>query len=344
MRVDIFCQAIDFWGDAAVSWRAARAIKRQQPNWQISYFCDNWQIWQRLTGMPWVPVSLEGIILKDYTCATYAQADVSIEMLACTLPEHYPTPQCIINLEYLTAEDWILSCHLGQSYPLKKFFFFPGFFYGTGGLVYGDFFEQQVNPQVLQIARQQWCVTCGLSIDPTKKWVSCYLYQLDFQRLHLPEDTILIGPQPVKERDIVPDYCYFTPMRLAQYDALLWLCDTHLVRGEDSLSRAILTGKPFLWQAYRQQDGTQDAKIEALITQICADNAETYEALKQYFMDLNRQNNIDWPAWSIWQKKWAACFRQFRDQVYAIGSLESHLCDFILKQVGEGPSYSGKDV
>src|SRR5690606_5731353 len=46
--------------------------------------------------------------------------------------------QLWINLEYLSAEDWVESCHglpSTQANGLRKFFFFPGFTEATGGLL-----------------------------------------------------------------------------------------------------------------------------------------------------------------------------------------------------------------
>ncbi|WP_122870681.1 elongation factor P maturation arginine rhamnosyltransferase EarP, partial [Pseudomonas viridiflava] len=43
-----------------------------------------------------------------------------------------------LNLDYLSAEEWVTGCHglpSLQSSGLKKFFFFPGFRDATGGLL-----------------------------------------------------------------------------------------------------------------------------------------------------------------------------------------------------------------
>jgi uncharacterized repeat protein (TIGR03837 family) len=48
-----------------------------------------------------------------------------------------------------------------------------------------------------------------------------------------------------------------------QFDDLLWACDLNFVRGEDSFVRAHWAGRPFVWQAYVQDDGAQHAKIAA---------------------------------------------------------------------------------
>jgi uncharacterized repeat protein (TIGR03837 family) len=49
------------------------------------------------------------------------------------------------------------------------------------------------------------------------------------------------------------------------YDRLLWCCDLNWVRGEDSLVRALWSGRPLIWQAYRQTDEAHRPKLDALI-------------------------------------------------------------------------------
>ena len=41
----------------------------------------------------------------------------------------------------------------------------------------------------------------------------------------------------------------------AEFDRLLWSADLNIVRGEDSLVRALWAGAPFVWQLYPQHDG-----------------------------------------------------------------------------------------
>jgi uncharacterized repeat protein (TIGR03837 family) len=51
----------------------------------------------------------------------------------------------------------------------------------------------------------------------------------------------------------------------AEFDQLLAAQDLNLVRGEDSLVRAIWAGKAFLWQIYRQDDGVHLNKLKAFL-------------------------------------------------------------------------------
>ena len=48
------------------------------------------------------------------------------------------------------------------------------------------------------------------------------------------------------------------------YGTLLCHTDFNIVRGEDSLTRAILAGKPFIWNAYIQDNCNQIVKVNAL--------------------------------------------------------------------------------
>jgi hypothetical protein len=75
-----------------------------------------------------------------------APADLVIEAFACKLPETYIEAMAAqehkpvwINLEYLSAEEWVEGAHKLPSphprLPLVKYFFFPGFTEKTGGLL-----------------------------------------------------------------------------------------------------------------------------------------------------------------------------------------------------------------
>jgi len=78
--------------------------------------------------------------------AAVQPAQVVIEAFGCALPESYLTamslqvpPPVWINLEYLSAEPWVAEHHGLPSphprLPLTKYFFFPGYTAGTGGLL-----------------------------------------------------------------------------------------------------------------------------------------------------------------------------------------------------------------
>ena len=59
-------------------------------------------------------------------------------------------------------------------------------------------------------------------------------------------------------------------LRKTDFDRLLWSSDFNLVRGEDSLVRAIWAGAPFVWQLYVQDDGAHGAKLDAFLDRYLA--------------------------------------------------------------------------
>ena len=59
----------------------------------------------------------------------------------------------------------------------------------------------------------------------------------------------------------------------AQFDRLLWCADLNVVRGEDSLVRALWAGAPFIWQLYPQHDGAHRRKLQAFLERWQADGA-----------------------------------------------------------------------
>ena len=52
-------------------------------------------------------------------------------------------------------------------------------------------------------------------------------------------------------------------LRQTDFDQLLWACDFNLVRGEDSLVRALWAGQPFAWHIYPQDDLAHHDKLHA---------------------------------------------------------------------------------
>ena len=75
--------------------------------------------------------------------STITPAPISIEAFACELDPNYIASmpghtKYWFNLEYLSAEDWVDSFHAQaslQNNGVAKYFFFPGFTQGTGGLL-----------------------------------------------------------------------------------------------------------------------------------------------------------------------------------------------------------------
>jgi uncharacterized repeat protein (TIGR03837 family) len=85
------------------------------------------------------------------------------------------------------------------------------------------------------------------------------------------------------------------------YDQLLWACDVNLVRGEDSLVRAVWAARPLIWQPYPQADNAQLAKLDAFLVRYGAGmptaDAPTFSALHRDWNDPVDNNSSVGRAW-----------------------------------------------
>jgi len=229
-------------------------------------------------------------------------ASLVIEAFGCTLPESYVAAMAAqmhkpvwINLEYLSAEDWVHGCHglpsPHPSLPLTKYFFFPGFTKQTGGLLLErDLLARRDAFQNDAAQQQAFWLSIGMKM-PSAETLKVSLFGYENTALHGLFDAWSGGTQPVlclvPEGRILPqvgqyfgdaapcvDNAYSQGnlqirvlpfVEQERYDELLWVCDVNFVRGEDSCVRAQWAGKPFIWQIYPQHDAVHWQKLQAFL-------------------------------------------------------------------------------
>jgi uncharacterized repeat protein (TIGR03837 family) len=187
----------------------------------------------------------------------------------------------------------LLPSLLAEPY-LKKYYFMPGFTEATGGVILNSAIERDKQAALSKAAAavSGRAAACGLPVsDP---WSLCtgtvFTYVKGFDDLlrdldALRRQTVLfvLGDKSQTGMDATlgrlgvgePGAAYrryrdihivaMLPLSQEQYDALLYLTDFNLVRGEDSLVRAICAGKPFVWHAYIQERKYHRVKVEAFI-------------------------------------------------------------------------------
>lgn len=126
----------------------------------------------------------------------------------------------------------------------------------------------------------------------------------------------------------------FVPQRV--FDALLWLADGAIVRGEDSMTRALLAGLPFFWHIYAQQEQAHMPKLHAFWQQVAADWPP---GLRADFMALSDElNGAVLPdadrRLAIWQRlqqnwpQWQTVMRQYADELYQLPAAMEKLASF----------------
>jgi uncharacterized repeat protein (TIGR03837 family) len=155
----------------------------------------------------------------------------------------------------------------------------------------------------------------------------CYAHAgiAEWLRMLSARPTLLLVPQgPAHSlvRDTLGDGLRLDALRAVllpwlpqpQFDRLLWSADLSVVRGEDSLVRALWAGAPFVWQLYPQHDGVHRRKLQAFLERWQADGptnpppgvAETFAWWNDGAAMLPAQSGADLAAWREATVGWRA--------------------------------------
>lgn len=304
-RWDIFCKIVDNFGDIGICWRLSQQLVIEH-HCQVRLFIDD-----LTTAKKIIPAlvdtlqqqSINGVEICTWPTMPIEPAVVVIGAFACELPDAYiqkmPASQTVwINLEYLSAEDWVGDYHAKPSpHPslaITKHFYFPGFKSDTGGLIResnlikarDNFVESETEQLVFW---QKLGAFNEISEIKNSIKISLFCYpQANIQHLILalmsaskPVDLFVPADSTTKSlKEILIDFEVINAKLLrkanitmhllpflcqAEYDHLLWACDLNFVRGEDSWIRAIWAGKPFIWQPYIQTEHTHITKLNAFL-------------------------------------------------------------------------------
>ena len=351
---DLFCTVVDNFGDAGVCWRLARQLAREY-GWQVRLWIDDLVPLSQLR--PGIDAALtsqqaEGVEVCRWTVpfAEVEPAQVVIEAFACELPDVYiaamvQQPPVWINLEYLSAEDWVTGCHgmasPHPSLPLVKYFFFPGFTAGTGGLIRerdADFGQRGFgtalsvslfcyeNP-ALPILLDTWAhgaepIVCRVAAGLPRRQVAAWLNEsfapgFDARRGALALTALPFLPQP-------------------DYDRLLRSGDLNFVRGEDSFVRAQWAQRPFAWHIYPQAENIHRKKLEAFLALYTAGLDETSaQAVCAFWRAWNGVGDIAaaWPALRAALPVLAAHAAPWAGRIAAPGNLAENLARFCLERL-----------
>lgn len=235
-----------------------------------------------------------------------------IETFGCDLPAPVLTriAQCRplwLNWEYLSAEDWAVDLHAMPSLQLNavaKYFWFMGIDANSGGLLReADYVQRQQRFQADPASQLAFRHQYGLPLRHQGALWLVFAYDAAdwsawlamWQQSGQPMTVWLAGGQVVRrlqQQGVLPatallqdgaqyQYGSVTLVRIpfvpqSVFDQLLWLADGAIVRGEDSLVRALWAGIPFFWHIYPQTEQTHWHKLHAFWHKITAQWSGTW--------------------------------------------------------------------
>ena len=187
---DIFCTVIDNHGDLGVCWRLTRQLR--DAGQRVRLWVDD------ASALAWIAPTAHqepGIEVRPWADASQAStlqalppADVWVEAFGCDIPEafvaHGVTTRAQqprwINLEYLSAEDWVPRMHQlpspimsGPAKGWTKTFFYPGFTPDTGGLLR----ETDLLARQQRFDRAAWRQQHAPNLAPNGLLISLFCYE-----------------------------------------------------------------------------------------------------------------------------------------------------------------------
>ncbi len=287
---DVLCQVIDNFGDVGVCWRTATELVARGQT--VRLWMDDASALQWMAPLPWP----EGLSVHPWPAQTddvpASVGDVVIEAFGCEIPASFVQaiarkaqqgqPPVWINLEYLSAEEYVEHCHRlpsrlmsGPAAGLTRWFFYPGFTAATGSLIR----EKNLVERQQRFVHERDAWRKAKAIEPTDCAISLFCYEppalpqllVQLQTHTVLHAQLLVTPgraAAAMRAQSLPGTIktvYLEPCPQPQFDEMLWASDLNLVRGEDSLVRAIWAGQPMVWHIYPQQDNAHHDKLNAFL-------------------------------------------------------------------------------
>lgn len=354
---DIFCKIIDNFGDLGVCWRLSQGLAARGQRVRLWVDDASALRWLAPQGCPGVevrawtqPLQLLGVAAGEVLVEAFG-CEVAPEFMALYAQQASTgdkTPAWI-NLEYLSAQAYVERSH-GLPSPvlsvegkgLSKHFYYPGFTPRTGGLLR----EPDLLRRQASFDRAAWLRRHGIEWQGAELLISLFCYEPQA----LPQLLEQLAAQPMPTRLLVtagrasaatlsavaekarlqPSWneretlsiSYLPLLEQAEFDHLLWSCDLNLVRGEDSLVRALWAGKPLVWQVYPQHDDAHHGKLDAFL-----DVIQAPASLRRFHHTWNGVN--PGPLEPIALPAWGETTRTARERLLQQPDLVSQLLAFV---------------
>ncbi len=374
----ILCKVVDNYGDAGFVYRLAQAIRARESALPICIIVDGLESFAALApGLdPSLPrQDYRGWTVLAWNCqdaelVSAPLCPVILEAFSCGRPPWLEellfdsgrkSLVHIVSIEYLTAEPYAGELHrmpsLTRSSWVKKWFFMPGFTSGTGGLILGG--GSGTRPDFLKEIKAALPPEPGYAVEDGF-WILIFGYERDYsplvadlglfhaRRLKQGQSPLLVFAAAGKsqgpffsawEAEGRPFPLVKLPF-LAQesWDSLQALCDFSLVRGEDSLARAALAAKPFLWQAYPQEGRHQLVKVDAFLRLLAPPpSPEPLSALERLYRAINDRDSDSEETQGAEEllpvllayDALLPLFQAFGQRLWANGDLAAHLLTFL---------------
>jgi len=293
MYITVLCKVVDNLGDIGVAWRMCRRLKSLNPQNTISLVVDNLVSFNRICDDVDAEAAfqnVQGVDVYNWNNAEICheqfvqnngeRLSVILECFQCGRPdwmekilfeEKLERTVQIIMIDYLTAEKYAEDFHclksLTRSAKVQKVNFMPGFTGATGGLIIDD--EWKELPSYNEAGP-----------------VLVFTYTMGTELIENPRS---LSFDKLRNRELIQ----LPYMNQSDWDKMVKQCSALIIRGEESMSRAALSGIPFIWQAYPQSEEYHLVKVKALLERMKPHfDEEAFEIVEKAWLCINTQQTM----------------------------------------------------
>ena len=366
LQWDVFCRVIDNFGDIGVCWRLAAQLAAQGQRVRLWVDDATALAWMAPDGCPGVELRAWGspppganepatdVMVEAFGCEIAPEFIAACACQSSARGQNSSKPVWI-NLEYLSAEGYVERCHrlpspiqCGPAAGWTRWFFYPGFTTATGGLLR----EDDLMGRREAFDRSAWRNAMAPGAQDAR-WITLFCYEppplaaLLAQCQTRPTQWLVtpgrataavqaawgkdmnqnsLQPLPYKREQL--SISYLEPRTQAAFDELLWASDLNLVRGEDSLVRALWAGQALVWHIYPQHDDAHHAKLHAFL-----DWLQAPASLRQFHATWNglNANPLVLPD-DATLAQWTACVQAARTRLLTQRNLVAQLLRFVAEK------------
>lgn len=298
MEITVLCKVVDNFGDIGVVWRMCRRFLEIDKALCVNLITDNLDAFskicdsvdsscdiQKFFGVNVWNWNAEKICEEEFYKNDGEKLSLILECFQCGRPEwmeeilfekKLERTVHILMIDYLTAEKYAEDFHclmsLTRSAKVQKVNFMPGFTEKTGGLIIEDEWAAvpAFNPKgdILVFTYENNLLPLSIALKKCSMSEKKVLLAQGRGRNAFVEAWTKVNNLSLN-RDCCADKLLELPyLNQTDWDELMKKCSVLVIRGEESLSRACLSGIPFIWNAYPQSDEYQLIKVEALLARM----------------------------------------------------------------------------
>lgn len=297
----VLCSVVDNLGDIGFAFRLCRALKEKRaadtiylavkglPSFKkIASAVDDTKAYQEVYGIKVLDWGAYDVCMRE---ALGRPPRLIVQCFQCEYPgwlsdiifsEKSQMSAHIVSVEYLTAEAWARDFHLlrspTRSRYVKKTLFMGGFTRETGGLLHGGHFMRLIRDARAAAEEAAWALgeqapredafkvlifTYDIPLSPIARALKKLSRAKPVTALVAQGAGLPSAARAMREEGVPFEVLPFLDQDA--WDAVLCSSDAALVRGEDSMTRALLSGIPFIWNIYPQEKSHHIIKLFAFL-------------------------------------------------------------------------------